>query len=104
MVLVCSILWSMIGFPTGRDSATFQDKGTEVPSLSWDKWTTRQAKNLARDGTGRDSQNSGRDRPGQPKSGTGHLTKRDRAEKDVLKQENDVLKQKMLFKNRKSMF
>ena len=52
---------------------------------------------LPRDGTGRDSQNSGRDGPGQPKSGTGRRTKRDRAEKDVLKWENDVLKQKMMF-------
>jgi hypothetical protein len=51
-----------LGFPTGRDSATFRDKGTEVPSLSWDnetevpslswdKGTTGQAQNLA---TGRD--------------------------------------------------
>ena len=55
---------------------------------------------LPRDGTVRDSQNPGRDGPGQPNSGTGHGTKRDRAEKgcsktekDVLKQENDVLKQ-----------
>ena len=30
-------------FPTGRDSATFRDKGTEVPSLSRDKGTTGQA-------------------------------------------------------------
>ena len=55
---------------------------------------------LPRDGTGRDSQISGRDGPGQPKSGTGRGTKRDRAEKDVLKQEKgcsktekDILKQ-----------
>ena len=55
---------------------------------------------LPRDGTVWDSQNPGRDGPGQPNSGTGHRTKRDRAEKgcsktekDVLKQENDVLKQ-----------
>ena len=34
-----------------------RDNGTEVPSLSWDKW----AKNIAK----------GRDRPGQPKFGTG---------------------------------
>jgi hypothetical protein len=34
-----------------RDSATFRDKGTEVPSLSRDKGTTGQAQNLA---TGRD--------------------------------------------------
>ena len=45
------------------------------------------AKNLAK----------GRDRPEQPKSGTGSGTKRDRAEKDVLKQEKDVLKQKRMF-------
>ena len=52
---------------------------------------------LPRDGTGRDSQNLGRDGPGQPKSGTGRGTKRDRAEKDVLKQYKDVLKQKRMF-------
>ena len=40
-----------------------------------------------------DSQNPGRDRPGQQDSGTGPGTKRDRAEKDILKQEKDVLKQ-----------
>ena len=50
-----------IAFPTGRDSATFRDKGTEVPSLSRDKGTTGQAKILAK----------GRDGPGQPKFGTG---------------------------------
>ena len=52
---------------------------------------------LPRDGTGWDSQNPGRDRPGQPKTGTGHGTKRDRAEKDVLKQKKDALKQKRMF-------
>ena len=60
---------------------------TEVPSLSRDKGTTGQGKNLAK----------GWDVPGQPKSGTGRGTKRDRAEKDVLKQEKDVLKQKRTF-------
>ena len=45
-----------LAFPTGRDSATFRDKGTEVPSLSWDKGTMGQTKNLAK----------GWDRPGQP--------------------------------------
>ena len=35
-------------FPTGRDSATFRDKGTEVPSLSRDKGTTGQAQNLSK--------------------------------------------------------
>ena len=52
---------------------------------------------LPRDGTGRDSQNPGRDGPGQPKSRTGHGTKRDRAEKDILKQKKDALKQKRTF-------
>ena len=49
-----------LGFPTGRDSATFWDNGTEVSSLSLDKGTTGQAKNRTK----------GRDGPGQPKSGT----------------------------------
>ena len=49
------------------------------------------------DGTGRDSQNPGRNGPGQPKTGTGRGTKRDRAEKDVLKQKKDALKQKRTF-------
>ena len=95
-----------LGFPTGRDSATFRDNGTEVSSLSRDKGTTGQAKNLTKGrdgpgqskfGTGRDSQNSGRDGPGEPKSGTRRGTKWDRAEKDIPKKENDVLKQKMMF-------
>ena len=50
-----------VAFPTGRDSETFRDNGTEVPSLSRDKGTTGQAKNLAKE----------QDRSGQPKSGTG---------------------------------
>ena len=33
--------------PTRRDSATFRDIGTEVPSLSREKGTTGQAQNLA---------------------------------------------------------
>ena len=74
-------------FSTGRDSATFWDKGTEVLSFSWDKGTTGQAKNLEK----------GRDGLGQPKSGTGCGTKLDRAEKDVLEREKDVLKQKRTF-------
>jgi hypothetical protein len=45
-----------VAFPMGRDSATFRDKGTEVPLLSQDKGTTGQAQNLTmgRDETGRD--------------------------------------------------
>ena len=49
-------------FPTGQDSATFWDKGTEIPSLS--KRTTRQAKNLDTEQDGRastDYQNPGQD-------------------------------------------
>ena len=46
-----------LGFPTGRDGVTFWDNGTEVSSLSRDKGTTGQAKNLTK----------GRDGPGQPK-------------------------------------
>ena len=53
-------MWE-VGFPTGRDSATFREHGTEVSSLSRDKGTTGQAKNLIK----------GRDGPGQPKFGTG---------------------------------
>jgi hypothetical protein len=36
-----------LGFPMGQDSATFRDKGTEVPSFSRNKETTGQAQNLA---------------------------------------------------------
>ena len=43
-------------FPTRQDSANFLEKGTEVPLLSRDKGTTRQAQNLAK----------GHDRLGQP--------------------------------------
>ena len=48
------MLHILLGFPTGRDSATFRDNGTEIYSLSRDKGTTGQAQNFAtgRDGTG----------------------------------------------------
>ena len=77
-----------LGFPTGRDSATFWDNKTEVLSLSQDKGQRDKLKILPRDGTGQDSQNSRWDVPG--------------VEKDALKQENVVLKQKMMSKNTKS--
>ena len=35
-----------LAFPTGRDSATFCQKGTKFHSLSQDKGTTVQARNL----------------------------------------------------------
>ena len=64
-----------LGFPTGRDSATFRDSGTGKTFLSRDKGTPGQKflhcpgtkgqwdklKILPRDGTGRDSENPGRD-------------------------------------------
>ena len=50
-----------LGLPTGQDSATYWNKGTEVSSLSRDKGTMGQAKNLTK----------GQDRPGQPKFGPG---------------------------------
>ena len=63
--------------------------------MSWDKGTTGPVKNLA----------NGRDGSGQPKSGMelagtakirdGTRDKMGRAEKDVLKQENDVLKEEI---------
>ena len=48
-------------FPTGWDRATFRDKRTGVPSLSPDKGTKGQAKNLAK----------GQDGMGQPIFRTG---------------------------------
>ena len=42
-----SLTTLILAFATGRDSATFWDKGTEVSSLSRDKGTTGQAQNLA---------------------------------------------------------
>ena len=53
--------YSKLGFPTGRDSATFRDSGTGKTFLSRDKGTTGQAQNLS----------TGRDGPGQLNSGTG---------------------------------
>ena len=87
----------MVAFPTGRDSATFRDKGTEIPSLSRDKGTTEQAQNLA----------TGRDGPGQLKSGTGRAgtakirdgtrDKTGHSRKARSKQEKNDLKQKRMF-------
>ena len=45
----------------GRDSATFWDKRTEVPSLSQDKRTTGQAQNLAMGRARTVCQNPGQD-------------------------------------------
>ena len=53
-----------VAFPRGRESATFWDKGKEVSSLSRDRGTSGQAKNLSK----------GRDGPGKPKFGMGRGT------------------------------
>jgi hypothetical protein len=95
-----------LGFPTGRDSATFRDKGTEVPSLSRDK-TDNGTSSKSCQGTGRDAgwdvpdfdslsclvprDKTGQSRKGYSKTGKG----RSKTEKDVLKQENDILKQEI---------
>ena len=103
-----------LGLPTGQDSATYWNKGTEVSSLSRDKGTMGQAKNLTKGqdrpgqpkfGPGRDSQNLGRDGTAKIRDGTQDKTGLSRkgcsktgrrcskTENDVLKQEKDVLKQ-----------
>ena len=69
----------------GRDSAIFWEKGQMFLHCPGTKGQRDKLKILPRDG------------PGQPKTGTGRGTKRDRAEKDVLKQYKDVLKQKRMF-------
>ena len=85
------------GFQRDGTMQLFGRKGQKFLHCPGTKGQWDNLKILPRDGTGRDSQNLGRDGPGQPKSGTGRGTKRDRAEKDVLKQYKDVLKQKRMF-------
>ena len=63
----------------------FGTKGQEFLHCPGTKGQWDKLKILPREGTG------------QSKSGTGQGTKRDRAEKDVLKQEMDVLKQERMF-------
>ena len=55
--------YDLIVFPTGRDSATLPDKGTEVPSLSRDKETMGQAQNLATGQAGPDFDRLSRPNP-----------------------------------------
>ena len=91
------------GFPTRQNSATFQDKGTEVPSLSQDKRTSsKSCQGMGRDGLGqpvkiRDGMRDGKVQDFDSLSCPVSKTKRDIAEKDILKQEKDVLKQKRTF-------
>ena len=89
--------WFKLAFATKRDSATFQDKGTEVPSLSRDKGTTGQAKNLAKwqDGMGQPKSWTGRDGRAKIRDGTRDKTRQSR--KGRSKTEKDVLKQKRTF-------
>ena len=87
-----------------QDSATFWDKGTEVPSLSRDKGTTGQAKNLAkgRDGSGQQKSGTGRARTAKIWDETRDKTRqsrkgRSKTEKECFKTEKDVLKQERMF-------
>ena len=72
-----------LGFPTGRDSATFRDKGTEVPSLSRDKGTMGQAQNLTKGLDGPGKHVKIRDRTCD-RTVRDFDRQRDRADKDVL--------------------
>ena len=85
-----------LGFPTGLDSATFQDKVTEVPSLFRDKGPRRQAQNLAK----------GQDRPGQVvkiRDGMRDGTVQDFDGLSCPAEQNGT-EPKRTFKNRKRMF
>ena len=96
----------VLGFPTGRDGATFRDKGTEVPSLSRDKGTTGQAENLAKgqDGTEQPKFGPGRAGTAKIRDGTQDKTGQSRCSKTgtrCSKIENDVLKQERMSKTEK---
>ena len=104
-----------LGFPMGRNSATFRDSGTGKTFLSWDKGTTGQKflhcpgtkgqpdklNILLRDGihikTGQSRKGLSKTEKGCSKTEKGHS----KTGKDVLKQESDVLKQEKMFSNRK---
>ena len=87
----------IIAFPTGRDSETFRDNGTKIPSLSRDKGTAGQAKRAARGRYGSGQPEAVTGRAGTAKKQDGTRDKMGQSRKDVLKQENNVVKQKMLF-------
>ena len=87
----------MSGFQWDGTVQLFGTKGQKFFHCLGTKGQRDKLKILHRDGTGRDSQNLGRDGPGQPKTGMGRGTKLDRAEKDVLKPKKDALKQKRTF-------
>ena len=81
----------------------FGTKGQKFHHCPGTKGQQDKLKILQRDGTGWNSQNPGRDGPGQPKSGMEQSRKGhsktgkgcSKTEKDVLKQENDVLRQEI---------
>ena len=99
------LVYLRVAFPTKRDSPTFQDKGTEVPSLSRDNKTSQiscQGTERARkakiwDGTAKIRDRT-QDKMGQSRKG------RSKTEKQRSKTENDVLKQEKMFQNRKMIF
>ena len=89
-----------VAFSTGRDSETFRDNRTEIPSLSQDKGTTGQAKNLAKGRVGLGQPKSGTGRAGTAKNRDGMRDKtgqsrkgRTKTEKGCSKTEKDALKQ-----------
>ena len=115
-----------LGFPTGQDSATFRDSRTGKTFLSRDKGTKGQnflhcpgtkgkrdmLKILPQDGTGQAGNAKIRDgRAGTVKirdrmqDKTGQSRKRhSKTGKGYSKTEKDVIKQEMMFQNRKMMF
>ena len=93
-----------LGFPTGRDSATFRDSGTGKTFLSRDKGTTGQAQNLStgRDGPGQQNSGTGRAGTAKIRDGTRDKTGQGRkgcskTGKGCSKTEKDVLKQEKMF-------
>ena len=116
--MYCLAANSNVSNRKGQSNFSGQRDRSSFIALSQDKGTTRQAQNLAK---GRDRtacQNPGRDRTACQNPGrdagwyqisaacpfTSCGTKRDRAEKDVLKQEKDFLQQRRMVLNRKITF
>ena len=87
----------ILGFPMGRDSATFRDRSSFIVMGQKDNGTSKKScqgpgrarTNQSLDGTSRNSQNLGQDKTGHSRKG------RSKTRKDVLKQENNVLKQEI---------
>ena len=90
--LFLNLLGMVQTFPMGRDSVTFWDKGTEVPSLSGDKILPRDGK-----GWGSLSKSKIRCGTGRYQMLTACQKGRSKTGKDGLKQENNILKQEICF-------